>query len=169
MQRTAGPSTTQISLRRAKPEDSEQIADMCAELWPDTSAEEHLRELAPKVDGTSARLLPVALFVAIRVHAETRSDAHSLIGFVEVGLRSHADGCDESHAVGFLEGWFVSKDRRGRGIGRMLVAAAEEWARSKGCKEMDSETWIDSEKSQRAHEAMGYEIVDRCVNYRKKL
>ena len=57
----------------------------------------------------------------------------------------------------------------GRGIGRMLVAAAEEWARSKGCKEMASDTWIDSEKSQRAHEAMGYEIVDRCVNYRKKL
>ena len=64
MQRTAGRSTTQISLRRAKPEDSEQIARMCAELWPDASAEAHLRELAPKVDGTSSRLLPVAVFVA---------------------------------------------------------------------------------------------------------
>jgi aminoglycoside 6'-N-acetyltransferase I len=92
-----------------------------------------------------------------------------LIGFVEVGLRSHADGCDESQAVGFLEGWFVNKDWRGLGIGRMLIEAAEEWASRQGCKEMASDTWIDNEPSQRAHEAMGYEVMDRCVNYRKRL
>jgi aminoglycoside 6'-N-acetyltransferase I len=142
---------------------------MCAELWPDASAEEHLRQLVPKVAGTSTRLLPVAVFVAESTHAETRGDGGALIGFAEVGRRSHADGCDESQAVGFLEGWFVNKDWRGLGIGRMLVGAVEEWARRQGCKEMASGTWIDNDTSQRAHEAMGYEVVDRCVNYRKKL
>ena len=145
------------------------MARMCAELWPDASAEEHLRELAPKVGGTSTRLLPIAVLVAERPPADTRSDAGKLIGFVEVGRRSHANGCDESQAVGFLEGWFVNKDWRGLGIGRMLLEAAEKWASGQGCKEMASDTWIDNEASQRAHEAMGYEIVDRCVNYRKRL
>ena len=88
---------------------------------------------------------------------------------MEVGLRSHADGCDESQMAGFLEGWFVRKDWRRVGIGRMLVAAAEQWASRQGCQEIASDTWIDNETSQRAHEAMGYEVVDRCVNYRKKL
>ena len=43
------------------------------------------------------------------------------------------------------------------------------WARLKGCREMASDTWIDHEGSQRAHEALGFEVVDRCVHYRKEL
>ena len=169
MEGTTRREAAQISVRLAKAEDCEQVAWMCAELWPDASAEEHLSDLAPKVAGTSTRLLPIVVFVAESAHAGTRSDGGTLIGFVEVGLRSHADGCDESQAVGFLEGWFVTKDWRGLGIGRVLVEAAEEWASRQGCKEMASDTWIDNEPSQRAHEAMGYEVMDRCVNYRKRL
>jgi aminoglycoside 6'-N-acetyltransferase I len=142
---------------------------MCAELWPHTSAEEHLGELLPKVKQTSTRQSPVAVFVAESGHADTQSADNALVGFVEVGLRSHADGCDESQMVGFLEGWFVHKDWRRVGIGRMLVAAAEQWASRQGCKEIASDTCIDNKTSQRAHQAMGYEVVDRCVNYRKKL
>jgi aminoglycoside 6'-N-acetyltransferase I len=160
---------TQISVRRATVEDCEQVARMCAALWPHASAEEHLSELQPKVKGTSTSQLPVTVFVAESGHADTQGADNEVIGFVEVGLRSHADGCDESQMVGFLEGWFVRKDWRRVGIGRMLVAAAEEWASRHGCKEMASDTWIDNEISQCAHEAMGYEVVDRCVNYRKKL
>jgi aminoglycoside 6'-N-acetyltransferase I len=166
---TTRREAAQISVRFAKAEDCEPVAWMCAELWPDASAEEHLRDLTAKVTGTSTRLLPIVVFVAESAPAGTRSDGGTLIGFVEVGLRSHADGCDESQAVGFLEGWFVNKDWRGLGIGRMLVEAAEKWASRQGCREMASDTWIDNEPSQRAHEAMGYEVMDRCVNYRKKL
>ena len=39
--------------------------------------------------------------------------------------------------------------------------------RNKGCTEMASDTWLDNLKSQRAHEALGFKAVDRCVNYRK--
>jgi len=49
------------------------------------------------------------------------------------------------------------------------MAAAEEWARAQGCAEIASDTWIDNVLSQRAHDALGFEIVDRCVNYRKRL
>ena len=34
---------------------------------------------------------------------------------------------------------------------------------------MASDTWIDNTLSQRAHEALGYTVVDRCVHYRKSL
>jgi aminoglycoside 6'-N-acetyltransferase I len=71
--------------------------------------------------------------------------------------------------VGFLEGWYVAETHRRRGVGAALLRAAEDWAREQGCTEMASDTWLDNEGSQRAHEALGFEEVDRCVNYRKSL
>ena len=95
--------------------------------------------------------------------------AHLVVGFIEVGLRSHADGCDPKQPVGFIEGWFVEPSHRGRGIGRALMRAAEDWALEHGCIELGSDTWIDREGSIEAHRALGFEIVDRCVNFRKRI
>jgi aminoglycoside 6'-N-acetyltransferase I len=162
-------ATANICVRSAAVEDCEQIAPMCAELWPDASTEQHLRELLSKLEGQATRMLPVAVFAAESTWGEPGGDGRKLIGFVEVGLRSHADGCDASHTVGFLEGWFVVENWRGRGVGGKLVAAAEDWARKQGCAEIASDTWIDNNVSQRAHEALGYAVVDRCVKYRKAL
>ncbi len=50
-----------------------------------------------------------------------------------------------------------------------LIGAAEDRARSQSCTEIASDTWIDNEPSQRAHEALSFEVVDRCVHYRKAL
>src|ERR1700722_401586 len=90
-------------------------------------------------------------------------------GFIEVGLRSHADGCDTRHPVGFIEGWYVEAAHRGSGVGSALMRTAEGWARSQGCRELASDTWIDHEDSLRAHEALGFEVVDRCVHFKKSL
>jgi DNA-binding MarR family transcriptional regulator len=40
---------------------------------------------------------------------------------------------------------------------------------SQGCTELASDTWIDNEPSQRAHLALGFEVVNRCINFRKTL
>jgi aminoglycoside 6'-N-acetyltransferase I len=34
---------------------------------------------------------------------------------------------------------------------------------------MASDTWIDQEESIDAHEGVGFEVVDRCVHFRKWL
>jgi aminoglycoside 6'-N-acetyltransferase I len=49
------------------------------------------------------------------------------------------------------------------------MRAAEQWARHHGCVEMASDTWINHTDSQKAHQALGFEIVDRCVHFRKAL
>ena len=106
--------------------------------------------------------MPLTIFVA-------EANDGRLVGFLEVDLRSHADGCNPSRPVGYIEGWYVTEDHRQCGVGRRLLAKAEDWARIHSCVEMASDALIDNERSQRAHEALGYEVVDRCVHYRKRL
>jgi aminoglycoside 6'-N-acetyltransferase I len=50
-----------------------------------------------------------------------------------------------------------------------LLRAAEDWARIQGCLEMASDAAINNLASQRAHEALGFKIVERSVLYRKEL
>ena len=96
-------------------------------------------------------------------------EGSALTGFLEGGLRSHADGCNPAIPVGYIEGWFVREEFRNRGVGRDLMRAAEEWALAQGCREMASDALIDNAVSQHAHEALGFEVVDRCVHFRKGL
>ncbi len=151
-----------LVVRRAVREDVPQIAEMCQCLWPDASAAEHARSLIPVVTLQTSGTLAAAIFLALTPDGQP-------IGFVEVGLRSHADGCDPAHPVGFIEGWYVAPAHRGQRVGARLLAIAEDWARSQGCTEMASDTWIDNVASQLAHEALGFEVVDRCIHYRKTL
>jgi aminoglycoside 6'-N-acetyltransferase I len=153
-----------VQIRPAQASDLNQLARLFEALWPRSSAEEHAEELRLILGGNVALVLtmPLTIFVA------EGSDG-ILVGFLEVDLRSHADGCNPVQPVGYIEGWYVAEDHRHRGVGRKLLAAAEDWARSHGCVEMASDAIIDNKLSQRAHEASGYEVVDRCVHYRKKL
>jgi aminoglycoside 6'-N-acetyltransferase I len=96
-----------------------------------------------------------------------RSDGF-LAGFVEVGARSYADGCETS-PVGYIEAWYVDPDVRRHGHGRALVATAEEWARARGYREMASDARLDNTGSHAAHQRAGYEEVDRVVQFRKSL
>jgi aminoglycoside 6'-N-acetyltransferase I len=149
-------------VRRALIGDKAQIASMCALLWPESSAAEHGEEVGVVLTSGLYGTTPAVFLVS------TDADG-SLTGFVQVGLRSHADGCDPSRQVGFVEGWFVHERFRHRGIGTDLMRAAERWAGLQGCAEIASDTWIDGEVSQKAHEALGFEIVDRCVHFRKRI
>jgi len=151
-----------ICIRPAQPSDHNQLLRFREALWPKVPVDEHARELAQILEGKPPVMLPLIILVA-------EVDARTLAGFLEVDLRSHADGCNPSRAVGYIEGWYVAENYRHRGIGRRLLAAAEDWVRSQGCVEVASDTWIDNEVSQRVHEALGYQVVDRCVHYHKTL
>jgi aminoglycoside 6'-N-acetyltransferase I len=155
-------SMDEIHIRLAVPPDCEQLSRLRETLWPESSAAEHQKEIASILAGQYNGAMSMVILVAEAPDA-------AVAGFLEVGLRSHADGCDPKHPVGFVEGWFVVEDYRRKGVGTQLLAAAEDWARHQGCVEMASDTWIDQPVSQRVHEALKFEVVDRCVHYRKAL
>jgi aminoglycoside 6'-N-acetyltransferase I len=102
-----------------------------------------------------------AVIVAVR-------EGGSLCGFVEVGERTYADGCDTS-PVAYVEGWYVDAEYRRQHIGARLVEAAEDWARDRGYRELASDTQVENTISQAAHHRLGFEETERLIAYRKVL
>lgn len=132
---------------------------MRRELWPEIPAD----EAAQHADCAAwlARKNSIVLVVQ-------RPGSLRLCGFVEAGEREFADGCETS-PVAYLEGWFVDVDFRGRGIGRELFRAAEEWAVANGYREFASDALLENLPSQRAHNSVGFVEVERAVRYAKQL
>lgn len=149
-------------VRQAQASDRAELAKLRASLWPESSLAEHLQEVDVFLRNGTSGNLPAAILVA-------HDEKDALLGFLEVGLRSHADGCDPAWPVGFVEGWFVEEKFRNQGVGRELMRSAENWARAHGAREMASDALINNDRSQRAHAALGFEVVDRCVHFRKAL
>ncbi len=155
------PTPAALTIRPAATRDFEALLAMLVALWPKASTRDHGRQIRSVLSGRPRSTLPLTMLVAER--------DRTLAGFVEVGLRSHANGCDPIRAVGFIEGWYVVPGQRRNGIGRALFQAAERWCRRHGCREMASDTWADHRASIAAHAALGYEIEGRFVNFRKRL
>ena len=145
-----------MRVRRLEPSDWSEWSRMRIALWPDE----------PSV-GSDADMRTWNEQGDARVFVAERPDG-SLCGFVEVGTRKYAEGCETS-PVGYIEGWYIDPDVRRQGYGRALLEAAEEWARSVGYSEMGSDALVDNTVSHRAHVRSGYEEVERLVTFRKSL
>ncbi len=148
-----------VKVRSATPTDVAELAKLRTLLWPEGTLDEHTKELASFLDGGWP--LPSAVFVA-------QAASGGLVGFSEVAVRPHAEGC-LTDRVGYLEGWFVVEPRRRQGIGRRLVAVAEDWARGESCVEFASDTEVDNQGSKAAHSALGFEDVGLVQCFRKEL
>lgn len=139
--------------------DRNRWVEMRHALWPDAVRDELGREADAYLRGEGFML--EAVFVAAAADA-------TLVGFAEISLRPYAEGCISS-PVAYLEGWYVETSHRGCGVGRALVAAAEEWARGRGCREFASDALLDNTASAAAHAALGFEEVEQIRCFRKAL
>ena len=104
---------------------------------------------------------PYEVFVALR-------ETLGLCGYLEIGERPYAEGC-ESSPVPYVESWWVDDDQRKRGVGRALMDAAEQWARKRGHAELASDTQLENQLSRKTHRALGFDEVERLVVFRKPL
>jgi aminoglycoside 6'-N-acetyltransferase I len=148
-----------MNVRSIKSSDAGAWAAMRARLWPDADACGLAQEVREFLDGAKTMLDAV-------IAAE--EEESKPIGFIEITIRPFSDGCD-SMPVPHVEGWYVEESARGRGIGRALMRAAEDWARARGFTELASDSELDNAGAQKAHMRCGFEEVDRVVKFRKRL
>jgi aminoglycoside 6'-N-acetyltransferase I len=146
-----------MMVRPAARSDAQGWLRMRCALWPEGQAD-HPAEIQDFFEGHARE--PLAVLVA--------EEDSALIGFAELSIRNIAEGCS-SGRVAYLEGWYVEPVARRRGVGRALVAAAEEWARAQKCSEFGSDTEIENDASAAAHAALGFAEVERIRCFRKAL
>ena len=146
-----------LRIRSAAKPDAASWIRMREALWPEYASTWH----ATEVDKYLAGLLSMPLEVLIATDEDDRA-----IGFAELSIRAYAEGC-ETDRVAFLEGWYVVPEARRHGVGRALVAAAEQWAALQGCTEFASDAVLDNTESALAHAALGFEEMVQIRCFRK--
>ena len=125
-------------------------------LWPGSPSDHDVETRQYFNEGSTA----MVVFVA---EVEGR-----IAGFLEMDFRPYAPECVSS-PVPFIEGWYVEPAFQRRGVGRALVAAAEERARAMGYTEIASDAEMTNANGIAAHRALGYEEVERIVCFRRSL
>ena len=146
-----------MKIRSIEPSDRAEWFRLRCLLWPGSDAE-HDRDTTAFFREPQSNLATFVIEAA----------AGQLGGFLEAGLRNYAEGCDSS-PVAYVEGWYVEPEWRRQGLGRRLVQAAEAWALGLGLSELASDCAIDNDISLQAHQALGFEEVERIICFRKTL
>ena len=145
-----------MNIRLLEPSDVPRWIQLRSELWPNESRAEL------ETEGRASLLAESPLIVFVAAAEE------GLAGFLEMDLRSYAEGCASS-PVPYVEGWYVAPDWRRRGVGGALMSAAEQWSRERGYTELGSDTEELNRLSRDAHAALGFEEVETLVVFRKAL
>ena len=91
------------------------------------------------------------------------------VGFAQCQLRRDYVEGTRTSPVGYLEGIFVMEGFRGRGYARNLLSCCENWAKQKECAEFASDCEFDNEFSLHFHLAMGFEVANRIICFKKAL
>lgn len=95
-------------------------------------------------------------------------EADTVVGFVNVSM------VDESHSLlrpmrfGRVGSVGVKEDRRGQGIGRELMALAQEWVARNGGVEVRLNVWAFNAHALHLYEELGYEVRSHSLAKRLK-
>ena len=143
-------------MRKATPDDAKIVAKIAVWLWPEHRPEEleaEFESILPNED------------CAVYLYEQ----AGRAIGFAQCQLRHDYVEGTETSPVGYLEGVFVEKPYRNRGVASTLLAACENWARERGCKEFASDCELTNTESLRFHLAAGFTEANRIICFVKQI
>ncbi|BCL72456.1 GCN5-like N-acetyltransferase [Vibrio nigripulchritudo ATCC 27043] len=145
-------------VRRAERKDKEDWAKLRNALWPDELSA-HKLDIESFFDLSSVHIVEV--FVLDNENDE-------VVGFIELNIRSHAEGID-ARGVPYVEGWFIDSEYRGKGFGKLLLRQAESWAQRQGYQWLASDSDINNHASIACHKAVGFTEMARNVCFAKNL
>jgi GNAT superfamily N-acetyltransferase len=149
----AAVSKNELKIRRAKSGDATRLAELSGQLgYPSTAAQirERLQGIKPVSDH--------AVLVAETENA-------GVIGWLHVSKQPLLEG----EIRGEVNTLVVGEGHRSLGAGARLLAAAEEWARRRGCKGMSVRSNVIRERAHKFYERNGYEHYKTQKSFRKPL
>ena len=155
-----------VELCHADEKDLAELSALGKLLWPGHTTDELKEEFLSEMKKN-------AHFFLLRVQGCS-------VGFAQCALRhDYVEGTDsspvgylegtDSSPVGYLEGIFVKEGHRGKGYGRRLLKACEEWAKQAGCCEFASDCESANASSRLFHLHTGFQEANRIICFVKKL
>jgi GNAT superfamily N-acetyltransferase len=136
-----------LKIRRAVARDAPALSRLLHEVGFPSSSSEVAKRL---------KSLPNPVFVAVR--------NRKVIGLLTTNIMPVLH---RPTAVGRLSALFVSKQERSRGVGRALVAAAEQYLKSVGCALVEVTSNLRLKDAHAFYEHLGYEATS--VRFKRAL
>jgi len=99
------------------------------------------------------------------VAENTRNAAEPIVGWIHLAGRVVLEAEPFAQVAGIV----VDEHMRGRGIGRVLMAAAERWAAERGYDEVRLWSNIVRERAHRFYEGLGYEHIKTSKVFHKEM
>jgi GNAT superfamily N-acetyltransferase len=141
------------TIRAPQPSDFERMAELAEQLGYPCTPEKIERRLAVMKDGKQ-----YAVYVAELAEGEIAGWIGTYV-FRSVELDSFAE----------VNGLVVDKKVRSRGVGRLLLEAAERWSLSCGCDAVAVHSNVKRHHAHRFYEKNGYEWTKTQKSFRKTL
>ena len=146
-------SKATLKIRRAKLSDAPQMAVLACQLgYPTTTAQMRQRLLTIKPASEHAVLVADA-------------PGAGVIGWTHVSRQPLLDVDIRAEINGII----VAEGHRSLGAGAKLLATAEAWARSHGCKGMSVRSNVIRERAHQFYERNGFEHYKTQKSFRKPL
>ncbi len=144
------PRSNSIVVRPATAGDAERVAPLSTQLgYPASETEMERRIRRTQQDRDQA------LFVA---------EADGVVaGWIQVFVRVLLMHDSEAEVGGLV----IEDNCRRRGIGRLLMQKAEQWAHEKGCKTVYLRTNVIRKEAHVFYEKLGYKVVKTQTAFRK--
>lgn len=138
-----------IAVRLAKPQDAAALSALSEELGYVVSATGLPERLEAIEDSGGVVLVAV--------------ERHDLLGWVQIGMPPALVAGAEARVLGLV----VTARQRGRGVGRILMDAAEAWAREEGAEELILSSNITRTFAHAFYEHIGFKKVKTQHVFRK--
>ena len=150
------PLEVAVEVAAAEPRDAAELARLSTQLgYPMTQAQA-LERLAAIAGHSDHRLLVARRAAPVPVR---------LAGWLQVSRPRIFETPDSAEIAGLV----VDEEQRGRGIGPMLLRAAEDWARASGCAALRVRSNVIRGRAHTFYVREGYAEIKRQKVFEKRL
>jgi len=88
-----------------------------------------------------------------------------IIGFIYVKIKNPTDlPIFVQKPYGYVSDIIITRGQQGKGVGKILMAKADEWVKGKGFSEIRITVWECNEDALRFYEKLGYETIVRSLH-----
>ena len=148
--RRARSSSVNILVRAATVDDAGSIAQLIGHLGYALTPEDSAARLSKILSRHDHQLLVAEADGAI-------------LGWMHASLSDHLD----IDTCVLIEGLVVDRDHRGKGVGKLLLARAEQWAKASGCSLVRLRSTSARTGAHRFYEHLGYTNVKTQYSFAK--